>query len=106
LPYRSSAAEPPGPGFPSHPPSVWIVIFFRLPPSAMLKASAVPSSQSRNFAATSASKWNFSAHVARIKKVNEVTTEAWNSPNMIFKHYRELVTEKEAEAWFGVSRML
>jgi hypothetical protein len=22
---------------------------------------------------------------------------------MIFKHYRELVTEKEADAWFGVT---
>ena len=29
--------------------------------------------------------------------------EAGNSPDMIFKHYRELVTEKEADAWFGVT---
>ena len=28
--------------------------------------------------------------------------EAGNSPQMIFKHYRELVTEDEAKAWFTV----
>jgi hypothetical protein len=41
--------------------------------------------------------------VAKIKNVNEVAMEAGNSPDMIFKHYRELVTEKEADAWFGVT---
>jgi|GEM_PF-4008432 len=35
--------------------------------------------------------------------VNEAAMEAVNSPDMIFKHYRELVTEKEADAWFGVT---
>jgi hypothetical protein len=28
--------------------------------------------------------------------------EAGNSPQMIFKHYRELVTPKEAKAWFKI----
>jgi hypothetical protein len=37
-------------------------------------------------------------------KVNEVTMEAGNCPDMIFKHYRELVTEKEGDAWFGSRR--
>ena len=41
--------------------------------------------------------------VAKIKNVNEVAMEAGNSPDMIFKHYRELVTETEADAWFGVT---
>jgi hypothetical protein len=44
-----------------------------------------------------------SYRVAKIKNVNEVAMEAGNSPDLIFKHYRELVTEKEADAWFGVS---
>jgi hypothetical protein len=35
----------------SHPPSVWIVIFFQLPLSAMRKTPVFPSSQSRNLAA-------------------------------------------------------
>jgi hypothetical protein len=41
--------------------------------------------------------------VAKNKNVNEVAMEAGNSPDMIFKHYRELVTEKAADAWFGVT---
>ena len=44
-----------------------------------------------------------SYRVAKIKNVNEVAMEAGNNPDMIFKHYRELVTEKEADAWFGVT---
>ena len=44
-----------------------------------------------------------SYRVAKIKNVNEVAMEAGNSPEMIFKHYRELVPEKEADAWFGVT---
>ncbi len=44
-----------------------------------------------------------SYRVAKIKNVNEVAMEVGNSPDMIFKHYRELVTEKEADAWFGVT---
>ena len=44
-----------------------------------------------------------SYRVAKIKNVNEVAMEAGNSPDMIFKHYRELVTETEADAWFGVT---
>ena len=48
--YRNSAAQPPGPGFPSRPPSAWTVIFFQMPLSAMLKACVVRSSRLRNFA--------------------------------------------------------
>ena len=44
-----------------------------------------------------------SYRVAKNKNVNEVAMEAGNSPDMIFKHYRELVTEKDADAWFGVT---
>jgi len=28
--------------------------------------------------------------------------EAGNTPDMIFQHYRELVTKEEAEKWFDV----
>jgi hypothetical protein len=37
------------------------------------------------------------------QNVNEVAMEAGNSPDMIFKHYRELVTDKEADDWFRVT---
>jgi hypothetical protein len=30
------------------------------------------------------------------------TLEAGNSPSIIFKHYRELTTEEQAEKWFGI----
>ena len=57
----------------------------------------------------SGGKWKHNAlrhsfisyRVAKIKNVNEVAMEAGNSLDMIFKHYRELVTEKEADVWFG-----
>jgi hypothetical protein len=44
-----------------------------------------------------------SCRVAKIKNVNEVAMEAGNSPDMIFKHYRELVTEQDADKGFGVT---
>jgi len=31
-----------------------------------------------------------------------VALEAGNSPSIIFKHYRELTTEEQAAAWFGI----
>lgn len=43
-----------------------------------------------------------SYRVALIQDVNQVALEAGNSPAIIFKHYRELVTEESARAWFGI----
>jgi len=43
-----------------------------------------------------------SYRVADIQNVNQVALEAGNSPAMIFKHYRELVTPDEAKTWFGI----
>ena len=43
-----------------------------------------------------------SYRVAQIQDVNQVALEAGNSPAIIFKHYRELVTEEAAGEWFGV----
>jgi len=40
--------------------------------------------------------------MAVLKSAAEVALEAGNSPRMIFEHYRELATESEAKAWFGV----
>jgi hypothetical protein len=44
-----------------------------------------------------------SYRVAKIKNVNEVSMEAGNSPQMIFQHYRELVTPQDARAWFAIT---
>lgn len=43
-----------------------------------------------------------SYRLAEIKNVQQVAFEAGNSQNIIFKNYRELVTEKQAKAWFSI----
>jgi hypothetical protein len=37
-----------------------------------------------------------------MKSADQVALEAGNSPTIIFKHYRELTTEDQADAWFGI----
>ncbi len=44
-----------------------------------------------------------SNRVALTGDVNSTSLEAGNSPRIIFRHYRELVTKEEAQAWFGES---
>ncbi|MEK7675826.1 MAG: hypothetical protein AAB676_08350 [Verrucomicrobiota bacterium] len=39
--------------------------------------------------------------MADIQDVAEVALEAGNSPQMIFKHYRELVRPADAKKWFA-----
>ena len=43
-----------------------------------------------------------SYRLAKIKDTAKVALEAGNSPNMIFRHYRELVTPAAAARWFKV----
>lgn len=43
-----------------------------------------------------------SYRLAMVKNVDQVAMEAGNSAQMIFQHYRELVTEESAQAWFGL----
>jgi integrase len=43
-----------------------------------------------------------SYRLAAIKDAAQVALEAGNSPAMVFKHYRQLVTEKEAARWSGI----
>ena len=40
--------------------------------------------------------------IAKVKSADQVALEAGNSPDIIFKHYRELATEAEADKWFGI----
>ena len=44
-----------------------------------------------------------SYRVADIQNVAQVALEAGNSPQMIFKHYRELVRPAAAKAWFAIA---
>jgi len=43
-----------------------------------------------------------SYRLATIKNVHQVSLEAGNSPQMVFAHYRQLVTETQANEWFGI----
>ena len=43
-----------------------------------------------------------SYRIAKIKSADQVALEAGNSASIIFKHYRELATEEQADQWFGI----
>ena len=43
-----------------------------------------------------------SYRLAVTKSAVQVALEAGNSPKMLFENYRELVTEKDALAYFGI----
>jgi Phage integrase family. len=44
-----------------------------------------------------------SYRLAEIQDVNRVALEAGNSPQMIFRHYRELATPERGRTWFSIS---
>ena len=44
-----------------------------------------------------------SYRLAEIQDVNRVALEAGNSPQMIFRHYRELATPQQARTWFAIT---
>ena len=43
-----------------------------------------------------------SYRIAIVQSADQVALEAGNSPSIIFKHYRELTTEEQADKWFGI----
>jgi len=43
-----------------------------------------------------------SYRLAEIHDVNRVALEVGNSPQMIFRHYRELATPEQARTWFEI----
>jgi len=44
-----------------------------------------------------------SYRLAEIQDVNRVALEAGNSPQIIFRHYRELATPEQARTWFAIA---
>ena len=44
-----------------------------------------------------------SYRLGEIQDVNRLALEAGNSPQMIFRHYRELATPEQARTWFSIS---
>jgi integrase len=65
----------------------------------------------RRAADTAKIKWKQNAlrhsfisyRLAEIQDVNRVALEAGNSPQMIFRHYRELATPEQAATWFAIA---
>jgi integrase len=65
----------------------------------------------RDTAANAKIKWEQNAlrhsfisyRLAEVQDVNRVALEAGNSPQMIFRHYRELVTPEQARTWFSIT---
>ena len=65
----------------------------------------------RDTAADAKIKWEQNAlrhsfisyRLAEIQDVNRVALEAGNSPQMIFRHYRELATPDQARTWFSIA---
>ena len=45
----------------------------------------------------------YSYRLVDVKSAAQIALEAGNSPQMIFQHYRELVTEKGAKSWFAIT---
>lgn len=43
-----------------------------------------------------------SYRLAEVKNAAQVSLEMGNSPKVVFRHYRELVTEAEAKTWFAI----
>ena len=64
----------------------------------------------RRAADTAKIKWKQNAlrhsfisyRLAEIQDVNRIALEAGNSPQMIFRHYRELATPEQARTWFSI----
>jgi integrase len=44
-----------------------------------------------------------SYRLAQIQNAAQVALEAGNSPQMVFRHYRELVKPTDAQAWFAIA---
>jgi hypothetical protein len=44
-----------------------------------------------------------SYRLAETQNINSVALEAGNSPQMIFRHYRELATPGQARTWFVIA---
>jgi len=65
----------------------------------------------RNAAASADITWKQNAlrhsfisyRLAELQDVNRVALEAGNSPQMIFRHYRELATPEQARTWFAIA---
>jgi integrase len=74
------------------------------------KSKAPPGAETAQIEGWPAFAWKHNAlrhsfisyRVAEIQNIAQVSLEAGNSPQMIFKHYRELVRPAAAKEWFAI----
>ena len=79
--------------------------------SAKAKDKAPPGAETAKIEGWPAFEWKHNAlrhsfisyRVAETQNVAKVSLEAGNSPQMIFKHYRELVRPAAAKEWFAIA---
>jgi integrase len=79
--------------------------------AAKPKSKAPPGAETAHIEGWPAFAWKHNAlrysfisyRVAEIQNVAQVSLEAGNSPQMIFKHYRELVRPAAAKEWFSIT---
>ena len=88
----------------------WLAIALRNAESVWPHSKAWFFEVLRNAADDAKIKWKqnvlrhsfISYRLAEVQDVNRVALEAGNSPQMIFRHYRELATPKQAKTWFAI----
>jgi integrase len=74
-------------------------------------ATEVKEDPEKKVKAVDAVKWKqngcrhsfISYRLAQVGDAAKVSLEAGNTPKMVFQHYRQVVNEKQAAAWFAVS---
>jgi integrase len=98
--WLSPYAQESGPVWPHSKPYL-----FRCTEQAVEKATAIEEKEGRESLSWKANGLRhsyISYRLAETQKADQVALEAGNSPQMIFAHYRELVTPEQAKAWFAI----
>ena len=89
----------------------WLAISPRSAGPVWLHSKAWFFEAMRNVASDANIKWKQNAlrhsfisyRLAEIQDMNRVALEAGNSPQVIFRHYRELATPEQARTWFSIA---
>jgi integrase len=95
----------------SHNLARWLAIAPRKGQRVWLHSKAWFFEAMRNTANAAKINWKQNAlrhswisyRLAEIQDVNRIALEAGNSPQMIFRHYRELATPEQARTWFSIA---
>ncbi len=89
----------------------WIATAFQAEGAVWPRSKTAYFDAIRDTAARAGVRWKQNAlrhswtsyRLAEVQDVNRVALEAGNSPQMIFRHYRELATPEQAKSWFSIA---